>query len=210
MALGKQDELNNLAIPYETYFGEMGLSKEEIKRRIEFAEMLDDVFIMLFSLAAAEKIADRVIDAEFLAGYAERHFWDVLDYFGIDYIETYPWLKTHVRQTAEEVVSQIEKNPDDSWQLSNDRAMLIAENEANSVYEYKGFQDAVDSGKTRKTWNTMLDNKVRHTHEVNESLTIPIMDRFHVGAYEMYQPKDTSCGAGMEEIAGCRCWCTYS
>ena len=43
-----------------------------------------------------------------------------------------------------------------------------------------------------------------------ESLTIPIMERFYVGNYEMYQPKDTSLGAGMEEIAGCRCWCTYS
>ena len=76
MALQKKDELNNLiAIPYETYFGEMGLSEEDITRRIEFAEMLDDVFIMLFSLAAAEKIADKVIDTEFLAGYAERHFY---------------------------------------------------------------------------------------------------------------------------------------
>ena len=210
MALGKQDELNNLAIPYEIYFGEMGLSKKDIERRIKLAEMLDDVFIMLFTLIKAEMIANRLLDVDYLIGYAERHYRDVLDYFGIDYIELYPWLNIHIKQVAEEVIKQNQKNPDDKWNVSDDRAKVIAENEANTVIGYTDFQDAVSSGKTRKTWNTMLDNKVRHTHEVNESLTIPIMDRFHVGAYEMYQPKDSSCGAGMEEIAGCRCWCTYS
>ena len=89
-------------------------------------------------------------------------------------------------------------------------AMLIAENETNSVCEYTAFQDAIDAGKTRKTWNTMIDKRVRHTHADLEGVTIPIMERFMVGAYEMYQPKDSTLGAGMEEIAGCRCWCTYS
>ena len=211
MALQKKDELNNLiAIPYEQYFGEMGLSKEEVARRIELAEMLDDVFIMLFTLIKAEKAASEILDVDYLVGYAERHYKDVLDYFGIDYLEKYPWLNSHITQAAEEVIKQNEKKPDDEWNVSDDRAMVIAENEVNSVYEYVAFQDAVDSGKTRKTWNTMLDSKVRHTHADIESLTIPIMERFYVGNYEMYQPKDTSLGAGMEEIAGCRCWCTYS
>jgi len=211
MALLKQDEINNLiAIPYETYFGEMGLSKKEIERRIALADLLDDVFIMLFTLIEAEKTASMPFDAEWFAGYIELHYKDVLDDFGIDYIEKYPWLNTHITQMADEVISQNQKHPDDEWNTSEDRAMVIAENEVNTICEYTEFQDAVDSGKTRKTWNTMLDNKVRHTHEEIESLTIPIMARFQVGAYEMYQPKDSSCGAGMEEIAGCRCWCTYS
>jgi len=210
MALQKKDELNNLAIPYETYFGEMGLSKEEIERRIELADMLDDVFIMLFTLVKAERVANEVLDEDYLIGYTERHYRDVLEYFGIDYLEKYPWLNIHIKQAAEEVLKQNQKHPEDEWNVSDDRAMVIAENEVNTVCEYTMFQDAVDSGKTRKTWNTMLDSKVRHTHMDIESLTIPIMERFPVGAYEMYQPKDTSCGAGMEEIAGCRCWCTYT
>lgn len=210
MVLQKKDELNNLAIPYETYFGEMGLSKEEIERRIELADMLDDVFIMLFTLVKAERVANEVLDEDYLIGYTERHYRDVLEYFGIDYLEKYPWLNIHIKQAAEEVLKQNQKHPEDEWNVSDDRAMVIAENEVNTVCEYTMFQDAVDSGKTRKTWNTMLDSKVRHTHMDIESLTIPIMERFPVGAYEMYQPKDTSCGAGMEEIAGCRCWCTYT
>ena len=209
MALQKKDELNNIAIPYEQYFGEMGLSQKEIDKRVALAELLDDVFIMLFTLIKAEQAASMPLDTDWLAGYIELHYKDVLEDFGIDYLEKYPWLNTHITQMADEVVLQNQKHPEEEWNTSDDRAMVIAENEVNSVCEYTAFQDAVDNGKTRKIWNTMLDNKVRHTHEEIEGIMIPIMERFNVGSYEMYQPKDTSCGAGMEEIAGCRCWCTY-
>lgn len=210
MALQKQDELNNLAIPYDEYFGEMGISDAEKQRRIELAELIDDVFFFAFAMMAAEKAANMPFNKTYYIDFIERRFKDVLDAQGVDYNETYPWLSGHIRDTAKEVVEQNEKKPDDEWQLSNDRAMLIAENEANSIGEYTVFQDAIDNGKTRKTWNTMDDEKVRHTHIELESMTIPIMEKFQVGNYEMYQPKDTSCGAGMEEIAGCRCWCTYT
>lgn len=209
MALQKQDELNNLAIPYEEYFGEMGISEAEKKRRIELAELIDDIFFFAFSLIAAERFAKKPIDKTYYIDLIERRFKDVLEKQDIDYADKYPWLDSHTRDTAVDVIEQVAKKPDDEWQVSDDRAKLIAENEANSVGEYTVFQDAVDNGKTRKTWNTMLDNKVRHTHVDLESMTIPIMARFQVGNYEMYQPKDTSLGAGMEEIAGCRCWCTY-
>lgn len=210
MAILKQDKLNNLAMPYEQYFGEMGLSKDEIQRRIELAEELDDVFIMLFLLITADLALGNKIDTDYYVDYVTRQYKDVLDENGIDADERYPWLATHIKEAAEEVIGQNAKNPDDEWNTSDDRAMLIAENEVNSICEYTAFQDAVESGKTRKTWNTMLDFRVRHTHKEQESLTIPIMETFKVGAYEMYQPKDTSLGAGMEEIAGCRCWCTYA
>lgn len=210
MAILRQDELNLIAIPYEQYFGEMGLSDEEKRKRIALAEALDDVFIVLFMLIEADRKLGNNLDVNYLVDYVSREYTDTLQRQGIDVEEKYPALPAHIRQAAEEVVRQNVEKPDDAWYTSDDRAMVISENETNSVYEYTAFEDAVDEGKTRKTWNTMLDKRVRHTHEELESLTIPIMDRFRVGVYEMYQPKDTTCGAGMEEIAGCRCWCTYS
>lgn len=210
MALLKQDKLNNLAIPYEQYFGEMGLSEEEIQRRIELAESLDDVFTLVFLLISADKAIGNTIDTKYYIDYIIRKYEDAIVEFGIDIYDAYPGIPPHIARTAEEVVEAIADDPDEEWNLSDDRAMLISENETNSICEYTAFQDAVESGKTRKTWNTMTDKRVRHTHAEQESLTIPIMDTFKVGDYEMYQPKDTSCGAGMEEIAGCRCWCTYS
>lgn len=210
MAIQKFDELNLIAIPYEQYFGEMGISEAEKLRRIEFAESIDDLFILLFMLISADRELGNELDVNYYVDFIERSYKDMLEEKGIDYTEKYPWLAVHIRQMAEEIIRQNVEKPDDEWQISEDRAMVIAENEANSIGEYTEFQDAVDSGKTRKTWNTMLDKRVRHTHEELESLTIPIMERFKVGAYEMYQPKDTSLGAGLEEVAGCRCWCTYS
>lgn len=209
MALQKQDELNNLAIPYDRYFGEMGLSEEEIERRIRLAETLDDVFILLFLLISADLALGNRIDKNYYIDYLVRNYEDAIVEFGIDIQEEYPGIPAHIVDTAQEVIEQIFDDPDEEWNLSDDRAQLIAENETNSICEYTVFQDAVKSGKTQKTWNTMVDAKVRHTHADLESLTIPIMETFKVGNYEMYQPKDTSLGAGMEEIANCRCWCSY-
>lgn len=210
MALLKQDELNQIAIPYEQYFGEMGLSQSEIDRRIALAEALDDVFIMYFLLIESDRTLGRELDVNYYVDYITRNYEDVLVKFGIDTESKYPALPAHIKQAADEVVKQNKEKPDDAWYTSDDRAMVIAENETNAICEYTEFQDAVDSGKTKKTWNTMVDFRVRHTHMELEGKTIPIMDRFVVGKYEMYQPKDTSLGAGMEEIAGCRCWCTYT
>lgn len=209
MALLKRDELNNLAKPYSEYFGEMGLDKAEVERRIEFAETLDDVFFLLFSFIRADLYLKKQIDIDYYTKYVIENYENVLADAGLDVKTDYPALVSHIKDTANEVLAQNAKHSDDPWQTSDDRAMLIAENEANSVYEYVAFQDAVSSGKTRKVWNTMYDNKVRHTHIDLEGLAIPIMERFQVGAYEMYQPKDTTLGAGMEEIANCRCWCSY-
>lgn len=210
MAIQKFDELNLIAIPYEQYFGEMGISDAEKRRRIELAESIDDIFILLFMLIQADISLGNEISEEYYIDFIDRNYKDMLAEKGIDVVDKYPWLAIHIREMAQEIIRQNVEKPDDEWQTSDDRAMVIAENEANSIGEYTEFQDAVDSGKTRKTWNTMLDKRVRHTHEALESLTIPIMETFKVGAYEMYQPKDTSLGAGLEEIAGCRCWCTYA
>lgn len=209
MALLKQDKLNNLAIPYDRYFGEMGLSKEEIEKRIRLAETIDDVFILLFLMISADLALGNQIDKQYYVDFVCRNYEDALIEFGFDLEGRYPAIPAHIRQTVDEVLTQNVEKPDEEWNVSDDRAMLIAENETNSVCEYAAFQDAVDSGKTKKVWNTMVDQKVRHTHSELESLTIPIMETFKVGAYEMYQPKDTTLGAGMEEVANCRCWCSY-
>lgn len=210
MAILKQDKLNNLSIPYDEYFGEMGLTKSEIEKRIELAETLDDVFMLLFLLISADKALNNALDAKYYIDYLIRKYEDAIVEFGIDLHGEYPGVELLITKTAEEVIEQIVDDPDEEWNLSDDRAMLIAENDTNSICEYTAFQDAIDAGKTRKTWNTMIDKRVRHTHADLEGMTIPIMERFKVGAYEMYQPKDSTLGAGMEEIAGCRCWCTYS
>lgn len=94
--------------------------------------------------------------------------------------------------------------------LSRERANLIALNEANWICNNREFFDAEQDGKTKKTWHTALDEKVRMTHIALEGVTIPVNEQFHVGAYLMDYALDTSYGAGVEEIANCRCSVSYS
>lgn len=96
------------------------------------------------------------------------------------------------------------------WFLSNDRAKAIAENESNLIWNYEEFKEAIQDGKTHKTWMTERDNKVRPTHMDVDREKIPINDAFYVGGSMMMFPKDSSMGAGMEEIANCRCWLEYT
>ena len=61
-----------------------------------------------------------------------------------------------------------------------------------------------------KQWITVGDNVVRPTHnDVNRS-TIDIDDTFIVGGFRMRHPGDSSLGAPIREIAGCRCSLIYS
>lgn len=94
--------------------------------------------------------------------------------------------------------------------LSKERANLIALNEANWIYNNREFFDAKNGNKSKKTWHTALDEKVRMTHIALEGVTIPVNEQFHVGAYLMDYPLDTTYGAGVEEIANCRCSVSYS
>lgn len=94
--------------------------------------------------------------------------------------------------------------------FSKERANLIALNEANWIMNTEEFEDAVSGGKRNKTWHTALDEKVRMTHIALEGVTIPVNEQFHVGAYLMDYPLDTQYGAGIEEIANCRCSVSFS
>jgi len=61
-----------------------------------------------------------------------------------------------------------------------------------------------------KTWVNMGDKRVRPTHvQAGYSAKRRINKPFNVGMYLMQYPGDTSLGAGIEEIAECRCFVSY-
>ena len=98
----------------------------------------------------------------------------------------------------------------DSWYLSQDRITYNAENEANTVMNYKDYTEARGT-KKYKTWYTEMDDRVRPTHVPLEGETVPIDDLFVVGAALMRYPKDVEYAADHpEEIVGCRCSIEYS
>ena len=100
-------------------------------------------------------------------------------------------------------------NNEDYW-LSYRRAEDIAKSEANTFLNYTDYVDAKNSGKTKKTWLTMLDDKVRTTHSEIEGRTIGIDEMFYVGNSLMKFPHDLSESPDPKEVIGCRCSVLYS
>ena len=218
MALSSVDKLNNLttstkktsskprAIDYETYFGEMELADEEIEERIALAEDLDDVFEYLFVLYLALLAAGKKVDRDELVRVVLDRYRDVIESNGMDMDERYPGLYGISERSSDNIVeTTLLYGAIDPWYTSEDRAMFLAENEANTIANYADLMDAIDAGYTLKTWRTMADRKVRDTHRELEGETISIFEPFDVGGYQMMVPKDDSMGAGPEEIVNCRC-----
>ena len=209
MAVTTLDELNVLGIkrksmPYEQFFGEMDLPEEEKKRRQELAEQFEVIFLLMFALYWNEHTVE-----ELKAIIYEQYLTIATAHIGASIPTAY--ITDHAAKIAEETVNVTEdRAEEDVYWTSEDRAIYIAENEANSVGNYEELMDAIANGMTLKTWVTMNDNRVRPTHKNVNFVTIDILEPFEVGDSQMMFPRDDSLGASSDEIAGCRCVAHYS
>lgn len=225
------------SMPFDKYYGEMGLTKEQTEERISLAEDLEKDMLYFFYLmiAMAEYDTDMDVNEEMNSRVRDtiRKHTTISDRLD-DHINTF--VDDFERVTAEHlavlVVLTDEVNKDieaeqssdseektkeakdrekklesEQYWLSDDRARFVAEEEANTVFNDLDYEDALEAGYSRKTWNTMLDRYVRKTHRPMEGKTIPIDDYFLVGNSLMLYPRDPD--GDPEEVIGCRCWLTY-
>lgn len=190
--------------PFDIYFGDMDLTEEEKEKRIEVAEKLDELMLFLFALIAL-MTENNAIDKNYIALQINNRYMEILQgYMGVDkYIEDY------INQFSNTFIKTTFDGIDDSWYLSADRARFVAENESETVWNYDEYQQAIKSGKTRKQWVDIRDNKERKTHRKVGGTVIPIEDTFVVGDSLMRFPKDTYYGAEAKEIVNCRCTIKY-
>lgn len=110
--------------------------------------------------------------------------------------------------TVEMPYKDVIKATSDSWYLSNDRITYNAENEANTVMNYKDYTEAKGTY-TKKKWVTENDTRVRMTHIPLEGVIIGINDLFIVGDSLMRFPKDIEYCNDDSEICNCRCIVEY-
>lgn len=110
--------------------------------------------------------------------------------------------------TAQVSYSDVIRSTSDSWYISDDRVAFNAENEANTVMNYKDFTEASKKYKY-KTWLTENDMRVRETHVPLEGVTIPVNEMFVVGDTLMRYPKDIEYCEDDSEICNCRCSVKY-
>lgn len=191
------DELKT--IDYETFFGEMNLSEEEKRKRINLAEELEILFLYLFVSFAELPDAVSMVD--------EKYREIATRYLGMK--NTPAYIADQAARVAQETVRITEEHDGQAFYTSKDRAMLISANQANVIGNYGLQVNAVKMGKQYKVWRTMKDFKVRHTHMIADGQTVGIFEPFQVGNSQLNFPTDLSLGASMEETANCRCTVKY-
>jgi hypothetical protein len=203
------DGLNNLtssaktrSMDYEKYFGEMELSESEKKKRIKMAKEFEGALLFLFALITVYGEYN-ISDIQAIIFTFKSRYRNVLQ----DNVEIDEQLDEYISLFSSMVVDTTYKNIDDEYFLSDDRARYIAENEANTVANYEQFKTAVNSGKTKKKWIDMRDNRERKTHLKVGGTVKPINDYFVVGESLMLYPK--SLDADPKEVINCRCTIKY-
>ena len=84
----------------------------------------------------------------------------------------------------------------------------VVSTDAHRIYNTAMFDAAKRGGATRKTWQTMKDDRGRDTHDYLQGVSVPIDAPFYTynGNSAMYP---SQFGVAEEDI-NCRCWVTFS
>lgn len=92
-----------------------------------------------------------------------------------------------------------------------DDIMRVVETDANRIYSDAvlnvGEKVSKRGVSVSKTWETMLDDRVRWQHDLLQSVTVPINERFHVDGDSARYPGDFT---SPELNCGCRCFITLN
>lgn len=196
----KFDELNQLL---KRYYDVMEIPKEDKRKRVDLGLGLFDIFLYILLYI---KTDIRLGNPESVDDYVETldyRIRDILNEKDIPYDEEY------IPKLSRDIVETSLRHPDDKYYFSEDRAVIITLNEANTIMNNVDFVSAKKSGKTHKQWITEKDERVRPWHEEVDDKKIPIDEMFHVGNDEMRFPHDYINGSP-ENLINCRCSCLYS
>lgn len=209
------DELNQL----RRFFSTMEISKEEKKKRCDLAYLFYDAIWYTFMLARAENDLKRIkneresiikgdntvkydIDESSFKSTLQNRLEDILNQ------EDIPYEKDYIKRLVNDITETTKRHPDDIYYLSKDRALLIAQNESNTIYNHSDYETAKRSGKQFKVWITEGDEKVRKAHAEVDMTRIPIDEYFYVDGDTMRYPHDYLNGSA-GNLVNCRCICMY-
>lgn len=204
--------IDELAVPmdYEfsisEFFDEMELSPIEKEKRKDFAESMKDIMLFIFALFSTMKQYGYT-NKEFAIDQLQSIYWDIsIKYFDGDAKK----VREYVNDFSNEIINTTIAHIDEEYFLSDERAAIIAVNEANTILGYSEIQKKIEQGYTRKQWITEKDKKVRKTHRAVDNKTIPIEDYFLVGNSLMMYPHDNiSFDVEPNEVINCRCTIKY-
>lgn len=208
------------SLPYETYFGEMDLTKEQKEERIALAKNLEDVMTFFFYLVLIQSefaYMGAISALEAKDAFRERMLNTVAQHMELN-DEIRRQIENMVEETTrvtiehlvilQTIIGRGETNEAEEYYLSDDRARFIAEEESNTLFNILDFYRAKELGYTMKTWVTMRDSRVRHSHRQVDGETIPIDSYFLVGNSLLLYPRSPC--ESLKEVVNCRCSIKYS
>lgn len=214
------DALNNLTSADEEdierqireYFEETEMPQEEVEKRVALGIDLNKVFRNLFILMATAEIIDELENKrDTFADYAYSGYIDAMQENGYDVDpEGTGYIELYSKSRCKEIVDTAILHKADSFYGSLDHSILISEDESSAVVNYYDQLSAISSGMKYKTWVTMQDKNVRHSHNLLDGRTIGIYEPFHAQGGDMMFPMDVSLGVNKREIYNCRCFLEYS
>ena len=202
-------KISRKKIPIHEYFEDMQISEEQKQKRIRLANLLLADVLFLFALSKGND------DKQYLVKSFQNRYTESVKSVAQQDKE----LSRYIRKVCENIVdttlkdtkksSDLTDSAGNEYRTSIDRAMNIAENEANSILNNDEYRSAIKNGCTKKKWISFGDERVRTDHADVDGEVVDINKPFHVGGYLMMFPKDDSLGAGLEEIVNCRCSVEY-
>lgn len=216
MALSSIDKLTTYEYVYTEqevdsiltdYFDVMDIDDTQKEKRKDLAKQIRDALLFLFALINVSYEYD-YLSYEYVLGQFRAEFQRIALKNGRLDIYT----ERYIQKVTKDVVDTTFKNLDlvnPNFWMSDERAIIVGENEANSILNYEELQDAIEQGYTMKTWNAEKDNRVRKTHRAVDGKTIPIDDYFVFPDCRMLMPHDYDNGTD-KELANCRCTLKYS
>ena len=85
--------------------------------------------------------------------------------------------------------------------------MRVADTDSHRVFNDSELRTAKKVGATTKTWNTMMDDRVRDTHAYIQSMTVGVEDEFYT--YDGDHAPAPGQFIDAENNVNCRCWLTF-
>lgn len=220
MAIQEFDDINigideEILEKLRDYFEPMEITERQKEDRVDVAKELFNALLFFFSLISLSVEYNR-LERTYLIERIRQEFANVV----FEHMSADEYVTEYLDKIAEDitvvtlahldnVVSDLNKptsdfnTQDDNYYISDERALLIAENEANSIMNYAELKQAIEQGYAYKEWVTMRDTKVRKTHKEVDNVIIPITEMFDVGSGSMMQPHDFA--NNPSECPQCRC-----
>lgn len=204
------DEINDLSksniLSIDEFFnGIENLTDEEREKRKKFSFEMEDILLFIFSLFLTMKDFN-YINQGYIEVQLQTKYLSLVKKYGVDIDFE---VSEYIKQFSQETIEVTLRNGDTQFFTSDDRAVLIAENESQNTFNRQDYIEAVKSGKTKKQWDDVRDDKERKTHREVGGTVLPIEEYFLVGDSLLLYPHDYSMNPEIKETANCRCSIRY-